>query len=389
MAVPAYTTDLSAQTINTTAVHGLSNGDWVKITGVTPTGYNVEGIITYVDTDTFTIPITSDPGSYTSGGTVKTIYDVINVKYMDGAYQKDVDLDNTPRSFGIVIDAGTHSGIDGSFTGSVLTSADGGMEVDAYIGGTLTIHEGTDEGLSFAITDNDATTITVSGSPTTASALSFTAKRATAKHPNATLQQIYTKIQYLLRQDSDIDATGGTVNGKTAGLLLNFVGSSLKCGFYAPTNPNGGGTGVIVEGVKDAEINSIVFYDNSATSREYPYVSAGTMNFNSYLTSGGTGYYRMYFTDLAGDYDYGKADAITVNDASGNPIAGTIGQASISFTFDYTGNNQGSRTPGTPAPVTLVCGNAGSAKPVVVTGTIEQSKSVTLVATAEQDRAYI
>lgn len=44
---------------------------------------------------------------------------------------------------------------------------------------------------------------------------------------NATLEQIYTKIQYLLRQDSDIDAGAGTVNGKTASELLYFVGDTL------------------------------------------------------------------------------------------------------------------------------------------------------------------
>jgi len=371
----------------TSESHGFSDGDFVKITGTSPAGYNVEGFIDLIDTDEFEIAMVGDPGAWTSDGTVKSIYDLINVKYFDGAYQKDIDTDDTPRSFGIVIDAGTHSGIDGAMSASIFTSAAGGMEVDAYIGGTLTIHEGADEGLSFAITDNDATTITVTGSPTDATGLSFTSKRAL--HPNASLQNIYTKIQYLLRQNSDIDSTGGTVNGKTASLLLNFVGSSLKCGFYAPTNPNGGGSGVIVEGVKAAEINSIVFYDNSVVSREYPYASAGTMNFNSYLTSGGTGYYVMYFTDLSGSSDYGYTGAIIVNNASGNPIQGTITGASIDFTFDYTGNTQGGRTGGTPADVTLVAGNASNAKPVVVTGTITQSKGVTFVATAEQDRAYL
>ena len=124
-------------------------------------------------------------------------------------------------------------------------------------------------------------------------------------------------------------------------------------------------------------------------SREYPYASAGTLNFNSYLTSGGTGYFVMYFTDLSAAQDYGFTGAIIVNDASGNPIQGTITGASVDFTFDYTGNVQGGRTGGTNADVTLVCGNAGTAKPVVVTGTITQSKAVTFVATAEQDRAYL
>lgn len=53
----------------------------------------------------------------------------------------------------------------------------------------------------------------------------------------------------------------------------------------------------------------------------------------------------MYFTDLAGSADYGLTGAITVNDAAGSPIQGTISGSSIAFTFDYDGNVQGSRTP--------------------------------------------
>ncbi len=69
-------------------------------------------------------------------------------------------------------------------------------------------------------------------------ALSFTLQRATPV--TATLSQIYTKIQYLLRQTGNINTASGTVAGTTASLLLNFVGESLKCGFFVPTNPQGG-----------------------------------------------------------------------------------------------------------------------------------------------------
>lgn len=58
-------------TINASAAHGITNGDYVEISAVTPTGYNVRGIATYVDTDTITIPITTNPGAYTSGGSLK------------------------------------------------------------------------------------------------------------------------------------------------------------------------------------------------------------------------------------------------------------------------------------------------------------------------------
>jgi hypothetical protein len=322
-------------------------------------------------------------------------YTEINIKYFSGSFTRTIES-ATGRNFGIVIDVGTHSGIDGSApgAGSILTSATGGMTVGAYNGGVLTIYEGTDAGVSFPIVSNTATTITVTGTISSGSNLSFTCQRATPV--TATLKEIYTKIQYQLRQTGNINAvSGGTsVIGTTASLLLNFVGPSLKCGYYIPTNPAGGGSGVLIQGIQDADLNSIVFYDNSAATREYPYASAGTLNFNAALTSGGTGYYRMYFTnDDAGSnlgYDYGTGNAITVNDKDGNPIVGTITAGSISFTYDYTNNDQrGAGSEGEDAPVTVIAGNAGSAKPVVATGVISQSKGIIITLTAETDRAYI
>jgi hypothetical protein len=319
-------------------------------------------------------------------------YKDIKIRYFDGAYAKDVDIEDSPYAFGVVIDVGTFSGVDGAGAGgaSAMTTADAGIPIDGtYDGGTLTIHEGAAKG-----TYTIGTIVAAGSVPVTpnllgaASAASFTLQRPTPVV--ATLQEIYTRIQYDLRQDADIDATAGTVNGKTASLLLNFVGPTLIAGFYAPTNPNGGGAGVMVEGIRAADVNSITFYDNTYAPLAYPYASAGNLNFNSFLTAGSTGYYRMYFTDPtvgAGDA-WGEDGAVTVNDSAGNPIEGTIGAASIAFTFDYTGNVQGGRTPDQDAAVTVVAGNKGSAKPVVATGLINESKAISITMTAEQDRAY-
>ncbi len=199
---------------------------------------------------------------------------------------------------------------------------------------------------------------------------------------SATLAQIYTKIQYLLRSSGDIDSGAGSVTGKTADELLYFVGDTL----YTTT-------GVFIENLLDADINSVVFLDQNGVERSFPYTATGTLNFNSFLTSGGTGYYRVYFTnDDAGanaGNDFGTSGAITVNDASSAAIAGTISGSSISFTYDYDGNVQrGSGSDGEDAPITVVAGNKGIAKPVVATGTIARSKSNTITLVAEQDRAY-
>lgn len=352
-------------------------------TGKTSTGAYLVNLLLSNDTD---LKISDNDATVTSASP----YNKINVKYFSQSYSKNVDSTDN-RDFGIVIDVGTHSGVDGSMAedGVTLTSAAGGITGADYIGGTLTVHEGANAAVYNISGTPSATVITITGATFTETQTnsSFTLQRATPI--SASLNQIHTKIQYLLRQNSDIDTTAGTVTGKTSSLLTNFVGDSLLAGFYTPTNPNGGGTGVMIEGIAAADINTVTFYDNAATIRTYPYAAAGTLNCNAALSSGGTGFYRMYFTNLAGVNDYGLTGAITVNDKNGNPIQGTISGSTVAFTFDYDGNIQGSRTPGTDASVTIVAGNPGYAKPVVAIGTLSRSKGISISLVAEQDRAYV
>lgn len=203
--------------------------------------------------------------------------------------------------------------------------------------------------------------------------------RIIVTNTTGTLEQIYTKVQYWLRQNANINTggTAGPVTGKTADALMSFSGDTLNCA-----------QSVYIENILPADINRINLIDQNGVPRTFPFVSAGTLNFNSNLTSGGTGYYRMFFTtNPAGDW--GTATAVTVNDATPAAIAGTVTGGVINFTFDYDANVQGGRTAGTDAAVTVVAGNPGVGKPVVATGTITRSKSVSISLVAETDRAYI
>ena len=195
---------------------------------------------------------------------------------------------------------------------------------------------------------------------------------------NATLEQIYTKIQYLLRQNSDIDSGAGSVTGKTAAALLSFVGDTLQTT-----------TGVYIDNIQSADSNRIIFKDQNGVDRTNPYVASGTITFNAPLIGAGSSY-RLFFTTLPGaGNDYGEAGAVTINDASGTPIAGTISGGSISFTFDYDGNVQGGRTPGTDAAYTLIGVRPGTGKFAVSTGTLTRSKAIAASLVAETDRAYV
>lgn len=194
----------------------------------------------------------------------------------------------------------------------------------------------------------------------------------------ATLEQIYTKIQYLLRQATDIN-TGGTAGAKTGKIqaaLLSFVGDNMETA-----------QSVYVDNILSADSNRITFKDDGGVNRTNPYTAAGTLNFNTVLVGAGSSYRLMYTAPAGAGNDYGEAGAITVNNASAAPITGTISSGSIAFDFDYDNDTAGG-TAGTDKAVTLIGIRPGFGKFAVATGTLTRSKTITLSLVGEQDRVY-
>jgi len=229
-------------------------------------------------------------------------YTEIRLRYLAAAYNREVDS-ATKRNFGIVVDVGTYSRDNGaSATTTLFTSANhtlgAGEALADYAGGTLYIHEGTDQGahtISGTPVDNAGTLeITLTAALTASeSNLSFTMDRATPL--TATKNEIYEKVQYQLRQGSDIDETSNTVVGKTADELLVFEGANLRCGKSTPTNPNGGGSGVIIEGFDTNDTNNLFFFDNGGIQRNYPFVAAGNIVVNQGLVDDTDGEAWLFF----------------------------------------------------------------------------------------------
>lgn len=177
---------------------------------------------------------------------------------------------------------------------------------------------------------------------------------------NATLEQIYNKVQYLLRQNSDIDSGAGTVNGKTAAALLAFVGDTLVTK-----------QGVFVTNIQLADTNRITFVDNNGVTREYPYIASGNLTFNSYLIGAGSTYRLLDAADTS----------ITIQDNDGVDITGEISSGVIPFSYDYDAL-------GTDKNVLLVGVRPGSGKYTSSSGTLNRSKSNTVGLVSEQDRSY-
>ena len=201
---------------------------------------------------------------------------------------------------------------------------------------------------------------------------------------NGTLEQIYEFVQFELRQSSDIDAGAGTVTGKTADPLLQFVGDSLR------TLRQIDGSGVYIDNFQAVDTNRLTLVDDSGTDRTFPFVAALTLQFNSNLVNDGNAIYKVFFTD-ANSNEFGTANAILVDDNSGTDMAGVISSASVALDFDFDGNVQGGRTAGTEAAVTVVAIGLSTGQYVQATGTITRSTSnvISLVAPLERNYANV
>jgi hypothetical protein len=275
----------------------------IRVRDADPTGktYDASSValigFSLINNKAFRFPLSNvaDPFITNIDGDITTLepWTEVRLRYLPATYNREVDI-VTKRDFGIVVDVGTHSKENGAsatsttFTATDFVLGDGELLAD-YAAGRIIIHEGTDQGthiisgtptapggtltvvLTIALTDTEAD-------------LSFTMERDTPL--TATAKEIYEKVQYQLRQDTDIDEGGpaAVISGRTADVLINFIGlTDVRFGESAPNNPNGGGSGVIVEGFDANDTNNMFFFDNGGVSRNFPFVAAGTIGWSETL----------------------------------------------------------------------------------------------------------
>lgn len=191
----------------------------------------------------------------------------------------------------------------------------------------------------------------------------------------ATTQEIYEKMQYLLRQNSDIDTGIGNLTGAVADSLVSFLGDTLV-----------GATGVAIDGLNSNYLNSVSLYDQNGVNRLYPFVAAGTINFGANAGSGDFKYWLFFTTNPTGDF--GTSTAVIVNDASGTPITGTYAGSPVSFDFAYDTNTQGGRTAGTTPAVTALGIGLTGGQYVSVDTTITRTQGQSILLAPAQERNY-
>jgi hypothetical protein len=372
----------SVVTLTTTLAHGFKVGDEVIVAAVVPAGYNGTYTISTVPTDTTFTYAHTETGSYTSGGTVKgadtdNIYSKINITYLrdanDALYNILGTVTNTTYAVGDVVqeDNGATSRWFECTTAGTVTGATGGAVAQGTWGGTAVFTAYTGERQIGA--NYYAFSLLIDADTDVTGATSGDALRA----------QVYEKVQWFLRESTDIDVSGGigvdpTVIGKTADLLLQFVGDTLITS-----------TGVYIDSFNTNDQNDIEFFDYAGVQRLYPFVSTLTLSFNDNLKNDTAAKYWVFFTTTTGGSNYGTATALIVDQTTGTMTGTVSGSTSVTLDFDYDNNVQGSRTAGTSAAITAVAIGLTTGQFVTSVGTIARSKtnSISLVAPLERNYA--
>lgn len=131
-----------------------------------------------------------------------------------------------------------------------------------------------------------------------------------------TIKQVYNFVQYALRQAADInDGTPSVVDGNLADELMYYVGPTLYT--QRAYNPDiDAEVGVYVTNFAAADINNVVFVDDTGTNQSYPYTATLNINFNPNLVSDASAEYWIYYTTTPVAGRTGTDGAITASDAT-------------------------------------------------------------------------
>jgi hypothetical protein len=161
----------------------------------------------------------------------------------------------------------------------------------------------------------------------------------------ATLVECIAYLDAIATQDADINAhVGNTTNGQANGVwyTYNAAGKIL---------PQSGAdsNGLFIEGLLGTDRTSVIFTDDSATTRTYPNFLSIGVNVGSGAVADANAWFHAFFETNAGN-DFGTAGAITVLDSAGDAVKGTVAGdpylsgSTLTFLFDYAGDSVGGAT---------------------------------------------
>lgn len=328
----------------TSTIERQDGGDFTA--GAFP--YQVGGRVTVLGSTDVGSPEGVNDGTYTITDVTSTIVTVSGTPFVAGTS----GLARLAKEFRTALTLFLREGFDAGFgSGKTFAQAnltDIGVTTLTYQAYRFPLSNGAD----LKVSTLDATiaarspevTITYYSSPQRFTGFKLDAASTTSPNTEAefgividgqqyTAEQIYEFVQYQLRQAADINDGGSPITvvaGNIADELLEFVGDALQT--LSATNPLGGGSGVYITNFDANDTNRISFADNefgTTSRRTFPFVAAGTINFNSNLQNDSVAEFWMFY-----EFTERFTEAFTLSGAAGNTV--TLASTTVNLEDELT-----------------------------------------------------
>ena len=348
-------THIAKITVSTTS--GLSVGSSVTVAGVTPTGYNGTFTVTAVSSTTFSYSLSTNPGTYTSGGTAAwglititttTAHNLqVDQQVVIGGvgvtgYNGTFTVLSTPTATTFTYNDTSYSGITASGGGTVtlygISESGTTVTVNTTVSNGLTANEPvTISGASASAYNSNWVVVSAAGASFTFTAASGQGVSSGGTYTDSrgipislmagTSTGGVTSGQFTLTFDPTLlTVTGVTVDpnlAATNGATLTLDGSSnLAAGLavidFSATAVTANSTGIVLGGLT-ATVPSAALYK----SKDLLHFSSVSLNNGAIAAVGADAVQVVAFLgDASGDGYITSADAVDVENVAGGSDAG-------------------------------------------------------------------
>ncbi len=190
----------------------------------------------------------------------------------------------------------------------------------------------------------------------------------------ANAQQCAAYLDAVTLQDADIDDGTGTYNGRNGRVWYNRDATGR---IVTVSNE---GEGLFIEGLSTAEQQNVVFNDDSANSKTYPFFPDVQINVGAGAVADANAWYHLYYADGAGAQDFDTATAVTVRDSSGTEVKGTVSVDAvgeiISFAYAYDTDTDAGLAAGVDKDIVVLVEGDGGVEQAITFATITRATVV-------------
>ena len=185
-----------------------------------------------------------------------------------------------------------------------------------------------------------------------------------------TLDEVVAFLDALAQTDDDInDHVTNVTNGKRVGVWYSYDAQGRVV-----TDAPFASQGLFIESLPVADQQRVVFTDDAGGTKTYPFQVGVEANVGSVAKADANAWYHSFFAAA-----FNTSGAVTILDASTNPVKGLAstadGSNKILYTFDYDGDTVGG-TAGTDKDSVFLCEGDGGATQAKTLYTLTRSTTI-------------